>query len=110
MRVVPSKFLCLCYQAFATDDGSFDQYLKTCDKHGQPTRRLDGLYINEPTEMAITPRMSEWPQTSTDCHPLALMVLFFGGLDAQTLIHRLKRSKAILWIGMGWIWISVGNL
>jgi len=29
-------------EAFATDDGSFDQYLNTCDKHGQPTRRLDG--------------------------------------------------------------------
>jgi len=29
-------------ELFATDDGSLDQYVNTCDKHGQPTRRHDG--------------------------------------------------------------------
>jgi len=29
-------------ELFATDDGSLDQYVNTCDKQGQPTRRHDG--------------------------------------------------------------------
>ena len=45
LRISPFKFSSLCYQIFAADDGSLDQYINTCEKHGQPTRRLDGLYI-----------------------------------------------------------------
>ena len=40
-----SKCSSLFHQIFAADDGSLDQYINTCEKHGQPTRRLDGLYI-----------------------------------------------------------------
>jgi len=29
-------------ELFAQDDASLDQYVNTCDKHGQPTRRHDG--------------------------------------------------------------------
>ena len=84
-------------QAFATDDGSFDQYLATCDKHGQPTRRLDGLYINEPSEMAIAPRMAECPQTSTAELIKMLVAQFmpFFRLIARILTFRDKKYRIL---------------
>ena len=32
------------FQLFAPDDASLEQYVNTCDKQGQPTRRHDGSY------------------------------------------------------------------
>ena len=32
----------IIFQLFAADDATLDQYVNTCDKHGQPTRRHDG--------------------------------------------------------------------